>query len=106
VYIKTDTGALDGLKHFDQVRHRPAQPIRRPHRNHVELAPDRGLQQRIKLRALVAALGARNFILKCCHHRATGIRGPLLEGEALIFIRLALVPSGHPGNRALHVFLL
>ena len=27
VYIKTDTGALDGLKHLDQVRHRPAQPI-------------------------------------------------------------------------------
>jgi hypothetical protein len=39
--------------------------------------------------------GAGHFVLKCRRDRATAISGPLLEGETLIFGRLAFILSGH-----------
>jgi hypothetical protein len=37
--------------------------IRRPNGDHVEVAPDYGLEQSVELRALIAAFGAANALV-------------------------------------------
>jgi hypothetical protein len=53
----------DDLEHLNQMLERAPEPIRRPHGNHIEVAPDCGLEERVELRALVAALCAADALV-------------------------------------------
>jgi hypothetical protein len=105
VQEEVNAGGMDFREEGDQVLEASAEPIDRPGHHHIKLAPGRRLVKRIKLWALVLALGTRDaVILIDPHDLPTGSLGNV--PQLALLVGRGLVESGNSEveDSALHDF--